>query len=425
MKVWTMNILHRYLLLFFLLIPGAMFRAGALPGDLTRASAFVNQHIAATQQAPQTGAEDSPVPTERQPQASTEHPATTAQSQPQAGAEHPAAQEHDKTAHAEPFDAGKFVIDHVADAYEWHIATIGATHISVPLPILLYSREKGFQAFFSSRFHHGEASWKGFAIAPEGKYEGKIVEINEQGEITGKPFDFSITKTVAGTLIAALLLVVLMLSMARATQKNKGKAPTGFQNLVEPVILFVRDEIARPAIGNHYEKYMPLLLTMFFFILVDNLTGLIPVFPFGANITGNISVTLVLAVVTFLVTTFSGNKHYWKEIFNPDVPWWMKYPLPVMPFVEFFGMFTKPFVLMVRLFANMMAGHLIVTVFVSLIFIFSQLFGPAGGWLISPVSVVFSIFILLLDILVSFIQAFVFTLLSALYFGMATAKHHS
>lgn len=425
MKVWTMNILHRYLLLFFLLIPGAMIRAGALPGDLTRASAFANHHIAATQQAPQTGAEDSPVPTERQPQAGAEHPATSAQSQPQTGAEHPAAQERDKTAHAEgPFDAGKFVIDHVADAYEWHIATIGATHISVPLPILLYSREKGFQAFFSSRFHHGQASWKGFAIAPEGKYEGKIVEINEQGEITGKPFDFSITKTVAGTLIAALLLVVLMLSMARATQKNKGKAPTGFQNLVEPVIFFVRDEIARPAIGNHYEKYMPLLLTMFFFILVDNLTGLIPVFPFGANITGNISVTLVLAVVTFLVTTFSGNKHYWKEIFNPDVPWWMKYPLPVMPFVEFFGMFTKPFVLMVRLFANMMAGHLIVTVFVSLIFIFSQLFGPAGGWLISPVSVVFSIFILLLDILVSFIQAFVFTLLSALYFGMATAKHH-
>ena len=328
-------------------------------------------------------------------------------------------------AHAEaPFDAGKFVIDHVADAYEWHIATIGHTHIAVPLPILLYSRQTGFHAFLSSRFSHGHASWKGFAIATQGKYEGQIVEINAQGEISGKPFDFSITKTVAGALFSAILLVVLLMTMARATLKNKGQAPSGLQNLLEPVIFFVRDEIARPAIGEHYERFLPLLLTMFFFILADNLTGLIPIFPFGANITGNISVTLVLAMVTFLVTTFSGNRHYWKEIFNPDVPWWMKFPVPLMPFVEFFGMLTKPFVLMVRLFANMMAGHLIVTVFVSLIFIFSHLFGPAGGFLISPVSVLFSVFILLLDVLVSFIQAFVFTLLSALYFGMATAKHH-
>lgn len=324
----------------------------------------------------------------------------------------------------EPFNAGEYVVNHVADSYEWHFATIGKTHISLPLPVLLYSRESGFHAFFSSRFQHGHVAWKGFAIAGEDPHKGKIVEVNDQGEITGKPFDFSVTKTVAGVIMASLLLVVLMMTVARSAAKNSGKAPSGLQNLVEPVIFFVRDDIARPAIGAHYEKFLPLLLTMFFFILIDNLTGLIPIFPFGANITGNISVTLVLALVTFLVTTFSGNKHYWKEIFNPDVPWWMKCPIPVMPFVEFFGMFTKPFVLMVRLFANMMAGHLIVTVFVSLIFIFTNLFGSAAGWLVSPISVIFSIFILLLDVLVSFIQAFVFTLLSALYFGMATAKHH-
>lgn len=218
--------------------------------------------------------------------------------------------------------------------------------------------------------------------------------MNDQGDITGKPFDFSMTKTVTGAIMASLLLVVLLMTVARSAAKNSGKAPSGLQNLVEPVIFFVRDEIARPAIGAHYEKFLPLLLTMFFFILIDNLTGLIPVFPFGANITGNISVTLVLALVTFMVTTFSGNKHYWKEIFNPDVPWWMKYPFPIMPMVEFFGLFTKPFVLMIRLFANMMAGHLIVTVFVSLIFIFANLFGSAAGWLVSPISVIFSIFIL-------------------------------
>ncbi len=323
------------------------------------------------------------------------------------------------------FDAGKYVVEHVSDAYEWHIVTFRETHVSIPLPVLLYSKNSGFHAFFSSRFHHGHSPYHGFAIAAEEPYEGKIVEVNESGEITGKPYDFSITKTVAGTLFSAILLMVIMVMVARTAVSNKGKAPSGLHNLLEPVILFVRDDIARPSIGEEkYERFLPILLTMFFFILTDNMIGLIPIFPFGANITGNISITLVLALFTFAITTFSGNKHYWKEIYNPDVPWWMKFPIPLMPFVEFFGMFTKPFVLMVRLFANMLAGHLIVTVFVSLIFIFGNLFGSAAGWLISPVSVLFSVFILLLDVLVSFIQAFVFTLLSALYFGMATAEHH-
>jgi len=196
-------------------------------------------------------------------------------------------------------------------------------------------------------------------------------------------------------------------------------------NLIEPIVVFIRDEVAIPALGEKkQERFLPYLLSLFCFILLGNLAGLIPLFPLGFNLTGNISVTLTLALFTFLVTSFSGNRHYWKEVFNPDVPWWMKYPIPLMPLVEFAGLFIKPVILMVRLFANMMAGHMILTVFVSLIFVFGNLMGELAGWIVSPVSVLFSVFILVLDILVSFIQAFVFTLLSALYFGMATAEHH-
>ena len=169
---------------------------------------------------------------------------------------------------------------------------------------------------------------------------------------------------------------------------------------------------------------MPFLLTVFFFILINNFFGLIPIPPFGANVTGNIAVTLVLALFTFIITTINGNKHYWKEIYNPDVPWWLKFPIPLMPVVELTGVFTKPFVLMVRLFANMLAGHMIVTVFVSLIFIFAGIAGVGAGYGISVISIAFSVFIVILDVLVSFIQAYVFTLLSALYFGMATSDHH-
>lgn len=324
-----------------------------------------------------------------------------------------------------PFNAGKFVIDHVSDAYEWHITGFGDTHISVPLPILLYSKHSGFHAFWSSRFHHGRDSYRSFAIAQEGPYEGKIVELDSTGALLDRPYDFSITKTVAGMFVGALVVLLIFLSLARSAKRNAAAAPKGLYNLVEPIILFIRDEVALPAIGKkHLDRFMPFLLTLFFFILINNLLGLIPIFPFGANVTGNISITMVLALFTFFVTNLNGNKHYWKEIFNPDVPWWMKFPIPLMPFVEFSGMFTKPFVLMVRLFANMLAGHLIVTVFISLIFIFSSMVGPIAGYGVSPISVGFAMFIILLDVLVSFIQAYVFTFLSALYFGMATAEHH-
>lgn len=330
-----------------------------------------------------------------------------------------------ETGTAKSFEAGKYVIEHVSDAYEWHIATFGETHISIPLPIILHSSEKGWNFFMSSRFHHGHETYNGFRIEQEGEQEGKIVEVNDAGEVIGVPIDLSITKTVAGIFVSVIVLLAIFLSIASSAKKSANQAPKGLQNLFEPIILFIRDEVAKPAIGEKkFEKFMPFLLTAFFFILINNLLGLVPIFPFGANVTGNIAVTLVLALFTFFITSINGNKHYWKEIYNPDVPWWLKFPIPLMPIVELSGLITKPFVLMVRLFANMMAGHLIVTVFVSLIFIFNSLMGVEAGLGVSPISIAFSVFILLLDVLVSFIQAYVFTLLSALYFGMATSEHH-
>lgn len=349
-------------------------------------------------------------------------------------AQHEQEPEHNATAEShgeEGFNAGEFVMEHVSDSYDWHIASFGETHISIPLPIILYSKNpdlheaKSFHIFMSSKFHHGHDDYKGFRISHSEEYSGKIVEIDAHGSELGKPVDLSITKTVAGIFVSVIILFWLVFSVAASAKRNKGKAPRGVQNLFEPIILFIRDEIALPAIGEKkYEKYMPFLLTVFFFILINNFMGLIPIPPFGANVTGNIAVTMVLALFTFAITTINGNKHYWKEIYNPEVPWWLKFPIPLMPIVELSGVITKPFVLMVRLFANMLAGHMIVTVFVSLIFIFASLFSPAVGLAASPISIAFSVFILLLDVLVSFIQAYVFTLLSALYFGMATADHH-
>jgi len=347
-------------------------------------------------------------------------------------AQEQATESHDVEGHeSEEFNAGEFVIDHVSDSYDWHITSFGETHISIPLPIILYSKNpelhdgKAFHVFMSSKFHHGHDAYRGFRISESEDFNGKIVELDAQGHEVGKPIDISITKTIAGVLVSVVILLWLVFAVARSAERNKGKAPTGLQNLFEPVILFIRDEVAKPAIGeDKYERFMPFLLTLFFFILLNNFMGLIPIPPFGANVTGNIGVTMVLALFTFFITSISGNKHYWKEIYNPDVPWWLKFPIPLMPIVELSGVITKPFVLMVRLFANMMAGHMIVTVFVSLIFIFASIMGPGAGYGISPVSIAFSVFILLLDVLVSFIQAYVFTLLSALYFGMATAEHH-
>ncbi|MFO7614576.1 MAG: F0F1 ATP synthase subunit A [Bacteroidales bacterium] len=327
----------------------------------------------------------------------------------------------------EKFNAGKLMIGHIVDAYEWHILDIGKTHVSVPLPVILIYKGR-LHVFMSSKFHHGHDSYAGFKIEDTGPRKGRIVRVIEGTMETDKQagtiIDLSITKNVFGIFVSAILLILIFISVAKAYTRRQNQAPKGFQSFMEPIILFVRDDIVRAAIGKKADRFMPYLLTLFFFIFLNNLLGLIPVFPFGANVTGNLAVTGGLALMTFFVTNFSGNKHYWAHIFNtPGVPWWLKFPLPLMPIVEILGMFTKPFVLMVRLFANMTAGHLVILGFMSLIFVFSSM-KASLGLAIAPVSVIFGIFMTFLEFLVAFIQAYVFTLLSALYFGMAVEEHH-
>jgi F-type H+-transporting ATPase subunit a len=346
--------------------------------------------------------------------------------------QHPAGGHHEPIANdhepAESFNAGRMIIDHIVDSYEWHILDVGHTHVSVPLPVILIYEGK-LHVFMSSKFHHGKAAHSGFKIEDHGAKKGKIVRVKEgtmeADENAGRIIDLSITKTVFAIWVRAALLMIIFVSVAGSYRKNRGKAPSGLQSLLEPIIIFVRDDIAKAAIGEKkYEKFTPYLLTVFFFIFFNNLMGLIPIFPFGANVTGNLAVTGIMALFTFIITTFVGNKDYWKHIYNaPGVPWWLKFPVPLMPFVEFLGIFTKPFVLMVRLFANISAGHIIILGFMSLIFIFGNIKGMLGV-AVAPVSVAFGIFMGFLELLVAFIQAYVFTLLSALYFGMAMEEHH-
>jgi len=330
---------------------------------------------------------------------------------------------------AKEFNAGDMIFEHVVDAHDWHIADIGNHPITVPLPIIILDENNNLHAFMSSRFEHGHASYDGYKLEIEGANKGKIVPVidgtMETDTTRPKPYDFSITKTVFAIMFSAFLLMLIFISIAKSYKKREGQAPAGLQSLLEPVILFVRDDIAKPSIGHRkYEKYMPYLLTIFFFILINNLLGLVPIFPGGANVTGNIAVTMVMALFTFAITSFSANKAYWVHIINmPGVPWWLKFPIPIMPLVEIMGVFTKPFVLMVRLFANILAGHIVILGFISMIFIFGAM-NVFGGYGVSIISVGFSIFLSLLEILVAFIQAYVFTLLSALYFGMAMEESH-
>lgn len=320
----------------------------------------------------------------------------------------------------EKFDASTFIIDHVADSHEWHLWTRkDGSAVAVYLPVILYDRETGFHLFSSRQIAHGHTH-DGFGIAHEGKYEGKIVRMNADGHPDEEyiPLDFSITKAVFAMLVASAILLWLMLSLAASYKKRGISAPRGFQGFLEPVILFIRDDVAIPNIGEKkYGRFMPYLLTVFFFILINNILGLIPIFPFGANVTGNIGVTFVLALFTFLITQFSANKTHWRHVFAaPGVPVWL---LPIMIPIEVIGLISKPFALMIRLFANITAGHIIVLSLVSLIFIFKSV------W-VSPVSVGFVLFMYCIELLVAFLQAYVFTLLSALFIGMATheEEHH-
>ncbi len=320
------------------------------------------------------------------------------------------------------FDPGRFIIEEVLDHYEWHIMEIGHKEISIPLPIIVYSKQrKQWFVFCASKLRHGH-HYKGFFIPEEGKYKGKVVELGPDGERI-RPIDISITKNVLAIWISVALLFGIFLPIAKRYKQNPISAPKGFQALIEPLIIFIRDDIAKAAIGEKYERYTPFLLTVFFFIFANNLLGLLPFFPGGANVTGNLAVTGVLAFFTFVITTFSGTKHYWKHIFwNPEVPWWLKAPLPLMPIVELIGVFTKPTVLMIRLFANILGGHIVRVTFISLIFIFGLYISYAVGYAVSIVSVALAVFVTFLELLVAFIQAYIFTFLSAIYFGMAVEE---
>ncbi|HPX33655.1 MAG TPA: F0F1 ATP synthase subunit A [Bacteroidales bacterium] len=342
-------------------------------------------------------------------------------------------QQEDTSYNKKAFDPSKMIFHHIADAHDWHVMDIGDFHFSIPLPIILWHEGK-LHVFMSNKLKHGNALYKGFGLATEAS-TSKIVyadidKFNENHQIIqdlkhAAPLDFSITKNVVAIFVSSAIMLWVFISVANAYRKRGMVAPGGLQSFLEPVILFVRDDIAKPSIGEKkYKYFMPFLLTIFFFIFLNNVMGLIPIFPGGANVTGNIAVTLVLAAFTLITIILSANKDYWKHIFNtPGVPWILKIPIPLMPVIELLGLIIKPIVLMIRLFANITAGHIIGLAFVSLIFIFGNT-DTFLGFAISPVSVVFSIFIKFIELLVAFIQAYVFTLLSALYIGLAVEEAH-
>lgn len=320
-------------------------------------------------------------------------------------------------------DVKEIVFGHIGDSYEWHITTWGKTHVTIPLPVILYSKTSGWHVFLSSRLKENGGTYEGFYIAPTGEYEGKLVERDAAGREV-RPFDISITKVVLALLINSFLLVVIILVVARWYRRHPqdSAAPGGFIGFMEMFIMMVNDDIIKDCVGPKYRKFAPYLLTAFFFIFINNLMGLVPVFPGGANVTGNIAVTMVLAFCTFIAVNLFGTKTYWKDIFWPDVPWWLKVPVPMMPFIEFFGILSKPFALMIRLFANMLAGHMAMLVLTCLVFI-SATMGPALNGTLTVASVLFNIFMNALEILVAFIQAYVFTMLSAVFIGLAQEEH--
>ena len=314
-------------------------------------------------------------------------------------------------------DMHEYLFGHIGDSYEWHICTINEKPVSIYLPVIVYSKTSGLNVFSSRRIAEGE-SYKGFRIASDDeKHAGKIVEDTAQGAI--KPLDISITKNVLGLMINSLLLVLIILAAARWYRKHDAleEAPKGFPGLVEMMVTMVEDDIIKDCVGKDYKRYSPYLLTAFFFIFINNLMGIVPFFPGGANITGNIAITLFLALCTFFAVNVFGNKHYWKEILWPDVPIFLK-AFPLMPLIEIIGMFTKPFSLMIRLFANILAGHFMILGVVAVVFLTAKL-GIAMNAGLSAIAVVFGVFMDVLELLVAFIQAYVFTMLSSVFIGLS------
>jgi len=323
--------------------------------------------------------------------------------------------------HAEPkkegFNAKEVIFEHIMDAHEFHFISYkgsdGELHpVSIPLPVILYSAQNGLSFFMSSAFEHGHKEVKGYKLV-----EGKILPVEAGVNV----LDLSLTRNVVQMILALAFLVWLMISVSKtyATGQGVSSAPKGKQNLVEVLVAFVRDEVARPNLRHKANKYLPYLLTVFFFILINNIIGLI---PGTANVTGNIAFTIVLGLISFVVILFSSNSHYWGHIFNPPgVPGFVK---PILIVVEFLGVFIKPFALIIRLFANMVAGHIIIICLISLIFIFAKI-QPALGFAASPVSIAFTVFIYFIEVLVAFLQAFIFSVLTAVFIGQAfEGEHH-
>jgi F-type H+-transporting ATPase subunit a len=308
---------------------------------------------------------------------------------------------------AEAFNPGEMILHHIGDSHEWHWLATDTGNFTTYLPIIAYRPGKGVSVFSSEKISNGESE------GPAKEYDGLKLE-HEKLEATdgSKVYDLSITKNIAALLGSAVLMLVVFTAVARGYKKNEGKAPSGIQSFFEPIIIFIRDEIAKKNIGPKYARYMPYLLTVFFFIWFNNLLGLT---PGAANLTGNIAVTLVMAILTLVVTLASSNKYYWAHIFaTPGVP---KPLLPIMIIVEVIGIFTKPFSLMIRLFANITAGHIVVLSFISLVFLFKT-------WAVGPVTLAFGLFINVLELLVALLQAFIFTLLTSMYIGGAVEEHH-
>lgn len=318
---------------------------------------------------------------------------------------------------SEGIDVGEILFGHTGDSYGWHILTWKVKHINLPLPCIVHS-SKGWQFFLSSALEHGN-SYEGLFIAEDGKYKDKIVELSPDGTQI-RPLDLSVTKNVCSLMISSLILLLLVLLTARWYRRHDvdSEAPSGIAKLMEPLIVSINDSLVKENIGKDYRRYSPYLLTAFFFILINNLLGLVPFFPGGANVTGNIAVTLVLALCTFVAVNLFGNKHYWKDILWPDVPLFLKFPIPLMQLIEIFGLFTKPISLMVRLFANILAGHAMILGLVCVIFIAARI-GPVIGGSMTVVTVLFGVFMNCLELLVAFIQAYVFTMLSAVFIGMS------
>ncbi len=318
----------------------------------------------------------------------------------------------------EEIDVQSLILEHLADTYEWHLFTIKDKAITIPLPIIVYSKEYGLKMYSSSNIEteHTLHDDIPYYISPEGEFQGKVVY--RVGEDEKRPLDLSLTKNAASILISSFLLVLIVVGISRNYEGDSFEGKNGFSGGLEFLIESLMNDVIRPSIGKEYKRYAPFVLTLFFFIFFNNLLGLVPFFPGGANVTGNISVTLVLALFTFLIVNLTGSKSYYKDLFWPDVPMFLKAPFPLMQIIELVGTITKPFALMIRLFANITAGHSIVLGLTSLVFVTVSL-GPAVNSGMTIVSILFNIFIFFLEILVAFIQAYIFTILTSVFIGLA------